>query len=437
MASDRLVETDVAEALAFGTCLTRFSIVRGQDQYRIVCRISHAQHDGMSMANLWTAFEELCSAAGPTKLSGNKHSFPLHMYALAMLDRPAAIGYWQGLLNKSSPARLRPRSTYQLNFDEGPSITSTILEQKMPSIDYTFATVLKAAWSTVLAKFCKNPDIIFGTLINGRSRAEAQEIFGPCINIIIVRMTIDKDWSVRDLLAAVNEQSISSMPFEDLGSRTVIRECTQWPKWSYFGSVVRHDNLDSEQSEQHQRRMHDGDLPEDPSVPDIDSVEVHIVSTPSGKNISLSVGFAANIVSEAVAHEIAEDLSLTIVRFYSDIDAPVVRDGQMPTTPPMPPTDSHHGSPREETIGGGEVDAMYKGSMELTIALDSAWRTVLGIENDRKPVVAESFFDLRGDLIGASALSAHMQAAGYSLPVEDVIRHPWFHSQVELLRKME
>ncbi|EME46460.1 hypothetical protein DOTSEDRAFT_70458 [Dothistroma septosporum NZE10] len=180
MVCDRSVENDVVEDLLFGTCLTRFIIIHCKDQYRIVCRISHAQHDGMSIANMWTAFEALCSTDRVPRAPDNKHSFAQHMRTLAKLDTPAALSHWQRLLNKSSPTRLKAQSTCQLNFDEGPSITSTIFEQSMRSIDYTFATVLKAAWAAVLAKFCAKQDVVFGTLINGRSEADAQEILGPC-----------------------------------------------------------------------------------------------------------------------------------------------------------------------------------------------------------------------------------------------------------------
>jgi hypothetical protein len=34
------------------------------------------------------------------------------------------------------------------------------------------------------------------------------------------------------------------MPFESLGFREIIKQCTDWPDWTYFTTSVFHQNVD-------------------------------------------------------------------------------------------------------------------------------------------------------------------------------------------------
>lgn len=47
----------------------------------------------------------------------------------------------------------------------------------------------------------------------------------------------------------------------------------------------------------------------------------------------------------------------------------------------------------------------------------------------------ETIFDLGGDLVSASLISAHMERQGYVLSVEDVLGNPTWFSQLTLLTK--
>jgi amino acid adenylation domain-containing protein len=427
----QLVRDDTIKNIHPGAPLVQFTLIWSGERYRLIMRISHAQHDGMSLAKLWTAFEE--AYQGRSHPIHDKSSFALHMNLLNSCDRPEALKYWRALMRDSIPMTLKHRTTYMLNYDEGPFITSTIKRCHLQYNDFTFFTVLKAAWAYVLARNFANPDVVFGYLTNGRGHSSSQDVFGPCVQVLPARINMKDNWRARDLLTAVHEQGIASMPFESLGSRTIIRECTQWPNWHYFNSVVRHNNFDDEQTEHHERRTHSGDAL-DSAVPDLDNVEVHIVSAPAGDDVSLSMGFAANVVPDRIAHKLAAELHDTILQFYKDADMPLAPPREIRSFLPTLPTaaESSNNKTRfmlEPAAYGEDYSTMTRE------ALKSAWQDVLGLDNIPADERLATFFNLGGDLIGASSLSAAMERQGYKLSVEDVIANPQFNAQLQVLSR--
>ncbi|OKL60466.1 hypothetical protein UA08_03948 [Talaromyces atroroseus] len=68
-------------------------------------------------------------------------------------------------------------------------------------------------------------------------------------------------------------------------------------------------------------------------------------------------------------------------------------------------------------------------------ALDSAWRDAFKRRLSPEIKASETIFDLGGDLITASLISAHMERQGHILSIEDVLEYPTWFSQLTLLTK--
>ena len=47
-----------------------------------------------------------------------------------------------------------------------------------------------------------------------------------------------------DLLKQVQEEYLSSIPFESLSLREIVEKCTNWPRSTQFSSIIQHQNLD-------------------------------------------------------------------------------------------------------------------------------------------------------------------------------------------------
>lgn len=438
--TEQLRVRDMCDELRYGTPLTKMFIIHQtrEEKYRLVVRMSHAQHDGMSLMKMWDAFEEMyyvgegsISIINPRLEDMARANFSHYMHAVSCMDKEAAQSYWRELLQGSRMTYLKPRTSHTLTFGEGPCVIRDIPQNVTQGTDFTFSTLLKAAWAYVLAKQTGSDDIVFSNLTHGRGLPGTQDVFGACVNIIPTRISFAEGWTAHDLVSMVNNQQISSMQYENLGTREIVRDCTSWPKWTYAGSVVYHHNFDNGDYKAHDPSMHVEETL-DLSHGDVDNTDVHITSKPNGDNFSIELSFAAGVVSQNEAQLLASKLTQTMILFCRFMDMPLSlpSESRSLTTLLSPPKKVVRAAPTEQQLILANI---IPAAMET--ALDNAWADVCGRRLTPTNKANETFFDLGGDLVGASLLSAHMERQGYKLTVEDVLKNPTWYSQLALLSK--
>lgn len=421
-----LKNQDLLSDLHFGDVLTKMFIIRQtRDQrYRIVIRLSHAQYDGIALEKMWTAFEDSYNSS--VRVNNTIPSFAHHLYRLSLLDREEMSEYWSKLLKGSSRTEPKHQTTFQLGYATGPEVVKTLPTAMINSDEFTFANVLKAAWAYVLARY--SATVVFGSLVHGRSQAGSQDIFGACVNIIPCRIIFEQDWIARDLLTAVAAQQLASTPFESMSGQSIIRNCTNWAKWSFFSSVIIHQNF-----EQRSPRGRAVDLDRaDLSTGDVDDVQVYVISTPGEDGMEMLLSFKDQVVSQALAERMASDLSETITRSYTKMGAklmaPTKMYGMLSALLPLPEEKGSGVSPASE-----QLTALANCSAGLRAALGAAWCDVLSRQEIPCDNSIESLFDVGGDASSAGQLAAHMQRRSYRLGVEEVVEHPsWFELLLHL-----
>jgi non-ribosomal peptide synthetase component F len=87
----------------------------------------------------------------------------------------------------------------------------------------TKATILRAAWGLLLAKFSNTDDICFGVTVSGRQAhiPGLDEMMGTTIASVPVRIQIASDISVAEFLLAVQNQASEMIPYEQFGLRQI------------------------------------------------------------------------------------------------------------------------------------------------------------------------------------------------------------------------
>ncbi|KAF1993096.1 hypothetical protein P154DRAFT_540702 [Amniculicola lignicola CBS 123094] len=262
-----LKKQDSQSDLRLGDVFTKFfTIHQTRDQrYRIVIRLSHVQYDGIALRRMWTAFED----------NYNSSVCANDVYHFSTERRCQSTG--ASCLRAALEPNSSVKSTFQLGYVAGSEVVKTLPAAVINSKDFTFANVLKAAWAYLLARHSATDDVVFGSLVHGRSQAGSQEIFGACVNIIPYRIILEQDWTVRDLLAAVAAQQLASTPFESMGGQSIIRNCTDWAKC--------------------------------------------MLSLRQAKMVEILFSFKDQVASQAVAERMASDLMETITRLYTKTDA--------------------------------------------------------------------------------------------------------------------
>jgi non-ribosomal peptide synthetase component F len=155
--------------------------------------------------------------------------------------------YWRALLEQASMPQIGSPPIIHACL---PSAMQWIAPQSVKikfvesARDFTVATIVKASWAFVLAKYLSISDVVFGDLVSGRNALDPliDNATGCCINTVPMRIVLQESWTITDLLRHVQDQQLSRMPHELLGSREIMRGCTDFPPSTTFTSLLNHQN---------------------------------------------------------------------------------------------------------------------------------------------------------------------------------------------------
>lgn len=88
---------------------------------------------------------------------------------------------------------------------------------------FTLATIIRAAWALVTSQYTSSNDVIFIETLTGRDIALAgvEEIEGPLIATIPIRIQIDRTVTVEAYLQSVQEGMLTRSPFQHFGVQNI------------------------------------------------------------------------------------------------------------------------------------------------------------------------------------------------------------------------
>lgn len=416
--------------------------------HRIILRLSHAQYDGVCLPRIMEAFQ---AGYEGRPLPPAPAQFAKYVLEGSGNPDPSHYDYWRTLLRGSSMTGVvhREQPKYSAPEQKSKMLKRTISLPALTTKNITTATILKAAWTSALAQLSGRSDIVFGNLISGRNVAVegVESIVGPCLNILPVRITIDPSWTALNLLHRIQSQQVASMPFESLGFREIVQHCTDWPEWTYFPTLVQHQNLAQDATLCLDRTKYKvGCLAAGDTLADIS-----VVSTPKADDtVEVCMGFVddGSIVPKFV--ETALDLLCQLAQSFATNPShilPSVSNPSLSISPssPKPLTHQHTDILKPENPA---LETMLRGVSRRDISdladmLTRAWRMVLPSTSSSSSAAASSlsslmnlyssFYELGGDLIGLASLTAFLEGEGFDVKLEDLIKRPTLGEQVALL----
>ncbi|MCJ1251266.1 hypothetical protein MMC30_008497 [Trapelia coarctata] len=437
-----LHESSIKAYPRLGEAYVQVSVVRktGTNAHRIMLRLSHAQYDGICLPKIIKALK-VCY--------GGKEVMPSPSYSNYVLQAtgPAnrnSYDYWKALLRGSSMTSVRQRE--QPNYNVSDQATSVVKKTiKLPALNSKNvkpSTIFKAAWALTLAQLTGKSDIVFGNLISGRNAAVygVENIVGPCVNIVPVRIALGSKATALNLLRMIQGQQVASMPHESLGFREFIQQCTDWPEWTYFSSVVQHQNISQEMPLRLDgRRYKVGSSGRGDNLSDFT-----LLSTPKeGGTVEVALGacgggtIPAPLVKRALdmtcsfAESFARSPGDTLPSFLNDPN----RKGLAQLQDPVQASEQERPSSPSLTtnLRGIRKREIY----DMVDILRRSWRVVL--PKDRQLSSSEinpdtSFYSLGGDIIAMGALCASLRDDGYTdIRLEDLIKRSTMGEQIALL----
>ncbi|KUJ23668.1 condensation-domain-containing protein [Mollisia scopiformis] len=404
---------------------------KNSNRHRIIMRISHAQYDGVCLPSILSALQ-----------SGYEgHSIPetpdfsAYVRDAARQTTDEHYLYWKSLLKGSAMTEIvRRRGPNYSRGTEAPTNLKRVV--RMPSLaseGITAATIIKAAWSLVLAKWSAQSDVVFGNVISGRNAhvPGVDRIIGPCVNMIPVRVNFQEDWTVLDLLHSIQDQQVTAMPYESLGFREIIKHCTSWPDWTNFSTVCQHQNI----QRQTQIQLGDNEYTLGAIGSQEDFADLTVLSTPQeGNQIEISLIFTSNSgITLPFAEAMFEALCETAVSFPKD---------PMASLPPPPELSLMPQRTLDEVVTSAREDMSLdpKDLSRDELSTHSAmltmiWRQILGEKTGQvTPIALEaSFFELGGDIIGIAQVGSLLEQEGVKMGMEDLVDHPKMIEQISLI----
>ena len=132
----------------------------------------------------------------------------------------AARNYWQSLyadhLPKLDLPSNRPRPAYHTFNGE---ITSFAVDAELlgnarkfaASNRVTMFTLVMATWFTVLGRMAKTDDLVISVPVSARDAGGFRDLAGMMVSLLPLRMHLDDDETVSNLLARMQEHHVSAM----------------------------------------------------------------------------------------------------------------------------------------------------------------------------------------------------------------------------------
>ena len=235
----QLIKSEAREPFSLSTGpLLRMSVLRlKEEDYVLMLTLHHVLADGWSMGVMVRELEILYQAHLNGK-TGRLPELPIQYADYAVWQREMMQGeeletqldYWKRQL-ADLPDALdlptdRPRPSKQTF--RGALKTFTIdrdVFQPLQALNCeegtTLYMLLLAAYQTLLHRYTNQSDIVVGSAIAGRNRAELEGLIGFFVNTLVMRTDLSGDPSFRKLLGRVREVALQAyahpdVPFEQL-----------------------------------------------------------------------------------------------------------------------------------------------------------------------------------------------------------------------------
>ncbi|UNI18388.1 NRPS [Purpureocillium takamizusanense] len=209
-----------------GSRLWRYALTEGADGQRYFSLIGHhAVFDGWSIGLTMQSLQCLYENATAPALE----PYSRFIQYIGGLDCEASERFWAEQLQGAGQAAFPSRKAGVANTTAGSVLRtvtrSIVFPQSASSSSITKATVLRAAWAIVLARYCDTDDICFGASISGRNAPVPglESMCGPLVATIPVRLRLDAKQTAADFLRHVQAHASGMTPHEQFGLQNIMK----------------------------------------------------------------------------------------------------------------------------------------------------------------------------------------------------------------------
>ncbi len=241
-------------------CPRRFDLITVADRdHRLVWHGHHILLDGWSVRlvldKVLAVYHGLRATGTPPPLT-RREPFGAYIAWLGSHDPDAAADYWRMLLaDVARPTPLAVLGTDHPGAEPGPAVAFRYGEVPAPVtrslIDLarrhriSVGAIVHAAWGLLLSRYGGGPDVVFGSTVSGRSGnlPGVERIIGLLINTLPVRVRVQADGTVLELLRTVHEQLVEHRDFEHCALVDVHRQTAVPAGQRLFETILMFETL--------------------------------------------------------------------------------------------------------------------------------------------------------------------------------------------------
>ncbi|GFP57080.1 nonribosomal peptide synthetase lcsA [Trichoderma asperellum] len=207
--------------MTYGSPLCRYAIIsQGCDTY-FALKIHHAITDCRTFSMMIKTLQSVYTQNEPLTLT----PYTNFIRYVMDLDRDAARKYWStqlsGARRTAFPMRVASHKPQALR--KAASVTSKLIHlSQSPSC---FTTLVRAAWSIILARYTQTDDVCFGTAVSGRQAPVEgiNDMPGPVTATVPIRVCLDKRQTIASFLQDLQIQASEMVAHEQYGLANISR----------------------------------------------------------------------------------------------------------------------------------------------------------------------------------------------------------------------
>jgi amino acid adenylation domain-containing protein len=433
----KFLEIDRKEPMDLGKALFRYGLVEedGGDKAHFVITMHHAVYDGWSMPLVFERVNRAFVGQDTSRPASFKH-FIKH---LTKLDPTIAKDYWEQRLDGASQHQFPPlpQKGYITQAD-------SLLEHyvNVPTSAHsklTLATIIRGAWALVSSLYMGHPDIIFGETLTGRSAPVhgIEQIEGPMITTIPVRVRLSLDRPISEFLQAVHAQTVQQIPHEHLGLQNIRRLSKDARVACELRTgLVLHPKEDEDWgSSTYEEAPANKFLPADDAEAAREALKFNtyalmLVCTLDENGFLTMASFDSKCISSPAMERVLVVFDRIVTAFLGN---PESKLGDLAVLDPQEEEDARQLRPKDimndsgvgmSPVEGATAEQGLTQSNTLSAneeKLRSLLSRILGMpEAEINPT--DSFFELGGDSIGAMRLVADARAQGFNISVAQVFQ---------------
>jgi amino acid adenylation domain-containing protein/non-ribosomal peptide synthase protein (TIGR01720 family) len=209
-----------------GGCLARYTIVSAEDmpESYFVWEIHHALYDGWSLPMVLKRVEMtyMQSASDLTK-----SSYAGFIQYTSSIDEKVSDNFWRTRLLNASPLQFpQPQHTVTDSTLDHDTLTHKVpISRNTTSMGITLPTIIRAAWSLVVAAYSGSDDVVFGETLAGRDIPvqNITDIIGPTFTTVPTRIQVERSSSVLQFLNEIQKNATDVIPFQHAGLQRIKR----------------------------------------------------------------------------------------------------------------------------------------------------------------------------------------------------------------------